>query len=349
MKPMVRNSVGLFSAALLAFALSACEGDPGPAGPPGTTECFTCHTDDFQMANFLLPKEQEYSVSQHALGDTYLRRDAPCSRCHTNEGHQTWLATGVETDMGSTSKIQCWTCHAPHTNGDFSQRRQNAPVEFEVEGVYTSTAMYDYEESNTCASCHQPRPANPPIADGANVTSSRWGPHHGPQSAVFMGTAAWAFPGVTYATGPSHATTIADGCVHCHMATPSNDEDFGGHTFRVAEGGTVNSHGCIECHDSWMDDDDATDEVEMVQDAFKIELNKVRDQLATMGFLRTPTDADNIPLTTASSSAPIVTSADTLGCIWNYYLLAEDKSLSVHNPKYANDVLDATKAFLGIP
>lgn len=340
MKRVVRHTAGFALAALLALVLSACEGDPGPAGPPGTTQCFTCHSDDFSMANFILPIQQEYEVSQHALGDTYLRRTPPCSRCHTNEGFQNWVESGEEVEIVSSSKIQCFTCHAPHTNGDFSQRKMG-PTEFEVEDIYTSMGIYDKGVSNTCASCHQGRPANPAIADGAVVTSSRWGPHHATQANVLSGNSAWVFPGASYAKGPSHEL-IENGCVHCHMAAPSGDD--GGHTFRVEEGGDVNVNGCMECHDSWADDGDATDAVELVQDAFKTELNKIQDALFTAGYLRS-----NDPAEISQVEPQTFANADDLGAVYNYLFLAEDKSLSVHNPVYANDVLNATKAYLGIP
>jgi hypothetical protein len=298
------------------------------------------------MTNFLLPIQAEFEESQHNMGDTYVRRDAPCSRCHTNEGFQHWIDTDEEIDIVTSSKIQCFTCHAPHTNGDFSVRAVG-PVEFEVEDVFTSMGLYDKGYSNACASCHQGRPANPPIADNANVTSTRWGPHHATQANLLTGNSAWVFPGAVYGTGPSH-NIIENGCVHCHMA--ESGDDTGGHTFRVADGnvfedgGTVNVKGCIDCHDAWADDDDATDAVLTAQTAFKAEMDAVQTELFNRGWINSA-DPTQIPQITRG----VYANANDLGAIWNFLYLAEDKSLSVHNTVYANDVLNATKAYLGLP
>ena len=102
--------------------------------------------------------------------------------------------------------------------------------------------------------------------------------------------------------------------------------------------------GCVACHDSWADDDDATAAVLTTQTTFKTELDLVQTELFNRGWVDSA-DPTEIPHIVTGTYA----NADDLGAIWNFLFLAEDKSLSVHNPVYANDVLNATKAYLGLP
>lgn len=354
MKRGVRLAAGLAAVGLFALALTGCEGDRGPAGPAGTTECFGCHTDDFTMAAFIRPYQQDFAASQHALGDTFARRDAPCSRCHTNEGFQAYVNTGVEVDVADASRIHCFTCHAPHSNFDFSLRVMG-PAALQSEGVRVAVNDFDRGPSNTCATCHQARPASPAIDSGAEITSSRWGTHHGPQANVLMGDGAWVFStGTAYSTGPSHKA-IPEGCVHCHMGPSAGTLTGGGHTFKPVfeDHGTeeINGQACIDCHDEWTDDDEAaTADVEAYQATFNGDLLAVVGKLITLGVI----SADSTDMTVIPSIAGRprtftgTAGADTLGCVYNLVLLMEDKSQGVHNVAFEEDVVAAMKTFLGI-
>lgn len=342
MKPVLRLSGGIAAVALLAVILSACEGDRGPAGPPGTTECMNCHSDDFGMANFLLPFQAEFAASLHANGETFVRRSSSCSRCHTNEGFQNYLLTGEGGELVQSSPIGCFTCHSPHANGDFALRK-SGPTDLLV------GAVYDKGASNLCAECHQSREASPPIADGTTLTSrnSRWGPHHGPQSNILSGQGAYEFSGA-YSTGPSHAS-IADGCIACHMGPPPESALAGGHSFNIfyeyhgAE--EINGQACIGCHDAWTDDDElATTDTEAFQDAFQTDLDALQAAMGPngLGWLTSEDPAE----ATGGIVAAGTYDADELGAIFNFRLLAEDRSQGVHNTVYAREVLDATLAYV---
>lgn len=326
----------------LLLGLASCEGDEGPAGPPGTALCMDCHTDDFTMANYLRPIQDQYAISGHNMSDTYVRRgtDASpsCSKCHTTEGFQHYVATGEELPLEESSHISCFACHAPHTNGDFSMR-VNDPVDL------THGNTYNKGLSNTCAVCHQSRPVSPAIDSPDPITGTRWGPHYAPQANILSGQGAYEFPGVTYETDAAHNIGNTNGCVTCHMAELPANVIAGGHSFAIHYSDTViNSKGCT-CH-GWADDkaaDDATkafkygttpEEVGFVE-----ELEELGDMLAARGWLSSDRHY-------ASRNAAAPPPGPARGAVWNFLLLEHDKSHGVHNKKYAESIVAATKAWL---
>jgi hypothetical protein len=82
--------------------------------------CFTCHSDENTR---LVDAEQQWNNSRHASGSTLNENDSSCKGCHTSEGFIA-RATGVTPPdvIENPTAIHCFTCHAPHTNGDFRLR-----------------------------------------------------------------------------------------------------------------------------------------------------------------------------------------------------------------------------------
>lgn len=322
----------------LLLGLASCEGDEGPAGPPGTATCMNCHTDDFEMANYLRPKQDQFAVSRHNLSDTYVRRgtDASplCSRCHTTEGFQHYVATGEAAPMEESSHISCFACHAPHSNENFSLR-VTEPV------VMNHGTTYDKGLSNTCAICHQSRLTSPAINSPDPITSSRWGPHYGPQANVLSGQGAHVFAGTTYETDAAHNIGNTNGCVTCHMAALPDNVIAGGHSFAInyegSGGVVVNRKGCT-CH-GWATDAVATSETDSYQAEFEEELDALGDALVARGWLKADRE-----YATNGATAPVT--ADQRGAVFNFLILHHDKSMGVHNKKYAESVVAGTMAWL---
>lgn len=330
---------------LMLMGLASCEGDEGPQGPPGVATCMNCHTDDFQLADYpngwyLRSIQTQFVLSRHNLSDTYVRRgtDASptCSRCHTTEGFQVYIATGDEAPLEESSHIGCFACHAPHTNEDFSLRKQG-PQEMFI------GQTYDEGNSNTCAVCHQARALEPGIESQSPITSTRWGPHYGPQSNILSGQGAWDLPGTDFdaAAVHPHNTANSQGCVTCHMADLPDNTIAGGHSFapdyETSEGDRINSKGCA-CHG--FNDADATEYTEeLFMTPFEEDLNELRALLDVRQWLDTSG-------TYASNGANAPGPGNPRGAVLNYLLLHHDKSMGVHNPNYARAVLDGTKAWL---
>jgi formate-dependent nitrite reductase cytochrome c552 subunit len=346
----------LIGSLVLAAVLAGCAGEDGKngtdgqdgtdgaqgiQGPPGTDQCMQCHDDDWDMDNTLLPIEEMFAVSQHNLGDTYLRRSAGCARCHTNEGYQHYLANGNAPARTTSSRIGCFTCHAPHSNQNFDLRKTTATV-LDLGGTYDKGA------SNACVVCHQSRVPVPAIAHAdSNITSSRWGPHHSTQGSVLSGSGAYVFSGATY-TSSAHAS-LAEGCVTCHMGPSVASAEGGDHTFKVAYGadpGTINRLGCTSvsgCHANWTTDAIATTAVHDFQEEIAAKLTELRTLLEDLNWVNTAGES-NPGLINTTAVAGI--SADDRGALFNFYFIEEDFSEGVHNPFYAEAVLDATIAYL---
>jgi hypothetical protein len=310
----------------------------------------------------------QYATSQHGTGTTFERAaTASCAGCHSHEGFVERLATGAFPAAGveNPTPVNCRTCHLVHetyTSGDLALRTE-APFNLLVNG-----ASIDIGEGNLCAQCHQSNgsvgsPVNTVFTDlvaGTGypkaVTSSttRFGPHHGPQSAVLTKTAGYEFTGETY--GSSSHGNATDGCVDCHMAAPVGNQ-AGGHTWRME----FDDHGTMElnvpgCYSSGCHDVNNTPEDDLRANA-DTQMAVLWDDLNADGVLDPdPTDGGTL----ATLKARLITSgildgatelaivsatlypADVWGALWNYQTVREDRSRGLHNFSYARKLVSTS-------
>ncbi|MBK9775809.1 MAG: hypothetical protein IPP62_05545 [bacterium] len=296
---------------------------------PQPSSCFECHSDvDLSVVR----AQTEWAESRHGEGETVFEgTSASCVRCHANEGFIQYV-NGATTYEGVTTptNINCFTCHAPHTNGDFGLR------------VTTATPLltgesFDMGLGNTCVVCHQARRDVAVYITSSNSINSRYGPHHGPQGDLLMGANGYEYAGYTYTETPYHRTMNEDGCVNCHMRNV--DYQVGGHTFKVAavdeeSGDTVyNVQACIGCHEDIGENFDYNG-VQTEIDGLVAELQVL---LFDAGFV----NASGVPVTAAGRPA------DDAGAIWNFMFIGtEDRSHGVHNPAYARDLLESSIAYM---
>jgi formate-dependent nitrite reductase cytochrome c552 subunit len=281
----------------------------------------------------------QWSMSTHAIGGNYERNGTSCAPCHTSQGFKEVVETGaMETaaDIADPSNINCYTCHFIHdtyTVDDWGLRTTD-PVTLWIDESIT----LDLGNANLCANCHQPRSSyeipdvnNP---DGTyEVTSSRFGPHHGPQSTVLTGN---AFYMVGSGYSNSMHADIENGCIQCHMAEPYGSQG-GGHTFSM----TYEYHGdlavwaagCLECHG---DEDALHEEVE----EWEAEFEALATELGTLLF------KEGI-ITETGSAVPGTYTNRVAGACWNFRTLTiEDRSKGMHNPKMAKKILENSIASL---
>ncbi len=301
-------------------------GPPGPAGPAAsvaTAECSACHND----STTLLAKQLQYQKSGHFLLGDFERNDAGCAVCHTSEGFTERIATNsieIAGDIEDPTPQNCRTCHEIHTTfteADYDLR-VSGPVTLELTGD-----TIDLGEGNLCASCHQPRWSYEiPQAGGGDVeiTSTRFGPHHGPQSTMLFGLA-----GYGEFKGSNVHAAVPDACVTCHMADAYGTQS-GGHTWKMAyeyHGSEVaNTAGCQSCH---------VDLEEFDRNGSQTEIQALIDELGELlvaeGLItESGLDGSGIPGTFSSEQA---------GALWNYKTVIEDKSVGVHNPQFAKFLL----------
>ncbi|MBK8504927.1 MAG: hypothetical protein IPL46_23545 [Saprospiraceae bacterium] len=225
-----------FSFLMLLFAASCVkEGPQGPSGTSGTNgtngtngvngldgaeKCSACHASNTD----LYAKQLQFSNSIHRIGGNFERNQASCAICHTHQGFLERLETGAlatAEDVKDPTPINCRTCHMIHETYDITDYdlRTTAPV------TLINGGTVDFGKGNLCITCHQSRPYVVPVvgSDSTVISSSRWGTHHGPQSALVFGLGGYEVPGSLEYTSSPHKDVIPDGCISCHMANAFGD------------------------------------------------------------------------------------------------------------------------------
>jgi hypothetical protein len=305
-------------------------GDKGDPGDPGTATCANCHNVSTDVKARIL----QWEHSTHAMGGNFERNGTSCAPCHTHEGFREVLVTGQENTAAAPSNpspVQCRTCHNIHKNYDQTDWDLAVTTPY----TFAEGGTYDKGASNLCVRCHHPRPTTPfPEVGGADVsiTSSRYGPHHGPQGALLAGVGGYKVSGSLPYTNTAHTTMVTNGCVTCHMAEAYGAQS-GGHTMSMAydyHGSVVeNVAGCTGCHSGLtnFDVNGAMTEIETL-------LGQLETKLVDAGIWDATTQ-----LVKASSSAPQVLSANKAGALFNFQFIREDASKGAHNPKYAKALL----------
>ncbi len=337
-KHSVINALAILtlSSAMVMSLFTGCEGPQGIAGVDANENCTQCHN----SGSDLVAKISQAANSTHQKGYTSFETRTSCAPCHTSQGFIERIANGAQVtaaEIENPAAVNCRTCHMIHEKYDSTDfaLRGSEPVTLWLGGT-----TLDLGTSNTCVQCHQSRIVSPmPVLAGADIaiTSSRWGVHHGPQSAVLAGLVGYRIAGTaTYPTG-DHAHK-AGGCVSCHMSKAVGSL-AGGHTFNMeSEEEGENLASCVACHSeakSFDIDGSQTEVAELLEQLKTILIDK--------GYLNASTG-----LWKATTAAPLNLTADQAGTLLNYNLIAEDRSLGVHNPSYVKALLKNSIEFWGI-
>ncbi|KPK44495.1 MAG: hypothetical protein AMJ65_02900 [Phycisphaerae bacterium SG8_4] len=280
------------------------------------TDCMACHND----TTVITEKQTAMSESVHGTGEAYVRgTSAGCAGCHSGGAFSAMVAAGltpntVEAGDPNPTRQSCRACHQVHTSyteADWALET-TAAVNLYAFGELT----YDGGKGNLCANCHQPRRAiAEPDADGnIAVTSTHWGPHHGPQSAMLLGTGG---AGDVAGVPSFHYRLVGDTCVTCHIGADSS------HTFEAV------SSSCDECHAPEED-------LESVQAEIAAQIAELGDLLVAKGLL----DEAGHPVVGVYPAAEA-------SALWNYIFISiEDGSLGAHNTPYTRALLNASIAAL---
>ena len=322
---------------VLGLALAACSRkikrvEQVAAGPQA---CFECHTD---TTTFMVAAEQQWEHSKHASGGTLNENDGECKGCHTSEGFVA-RATGttIPAVVENPTSIHCFTCHAPHTNGDFR-------VRWTTIATLMNGASYDLKGGNLCVACHRSRRdirTYIAAAPARTTLSARFGPHHGPQGDMLIGSNGYEYAGYTYERS-NHRSATVDGCLDCHMKTTSQNV-VGGHSFNMAygeEGAEIlNTAACAKCHGEIGDFTEVGAGTGLAQEDVDALISDLRASLVTAGLI-------TITAAGTDSILPVKTSADSAGAVYNLLLAKEDRSEGVHNPKYIVGLLQSAIDFI---
>jgi hypothetical protein len=353
----------MISAAALVLTLgavfTACEGPAGKDGlngkdgaagtnglngKDGNATCGVCHN----QGTVMFAKILEYENSVHFTGgDIEGDRGNPCISCHTSEGFVQRAATGLDTatSISATySPINCRTCHFIHTNYDTTDWSLRTTSQVALM-INKSITLPDLGKGNLCAHCHQPRLPTPMVGavgtDTITITSNRWGLHHGPQSALLTGNAAYQFASAaTY--GSSSHKNAPDGCIQCHMSYSLN-LTAGGHTFKAGylsgTTNTINLGACTSCHNGSITAKITALKITSDQNAIDTLISHLAVKLIAAKILDPAT-----LLLKATTSKPLKITNDQAGAVLNYQMVSEDRSHGVHNLNYATYMLNASIA-----
>lgn len=321
------------------IALAGCTGETGPTGatgptgvtgatgPPGENAivvCQACHN----AGTDLKVKQLQYGNSGHAAALTlaYAGGRNNCTSCHSSEGFTTWMAAGGATSgtvaAEKNTSINCRTCHEVHTTytGADYALTATAPVTM----ITDDTVSYDAGDSNLCASCHQARTAPPAVGIGTvEVTSIHYGPHHGPQANVLLGTGGYSDPGGVSPQGEAspHYTQTENGCVICHMGSGAGFDD-GGHTW------VPTTASCQVCHEGLT-----TFDRHGVQTEVQALFDELEELLEDIGILHVDEEGEYHGVMGTFTEAQVA-------AYFNWKIVQEDGSMGVHNSYYLKKLLE---------
>jgi len=350
----------------------SCEGPEGPAGVDGVDGadgadgvnanafCLDCHaTDKWAAIN------TAFTAHKHASGTSwsYAGSRGYCGHCHSSDSYDQYTSLG-EIITSTGTPLVCSTCHTDH--GSLEEADIEAPVRMidAVASEAVSGAEYDHGAGNLCATCHQARRtasdeyvatdatytrtftgddidtySNAAVGPNGSITtygtdsivvvfdvpanyeyisSTHLGPHHGPQANMFA-----ADMGSVTGTAFSKHTD----CSWCHLNDTTATTGYG-HNFKPDIGQ------CDACHGTAVD-------IEADQAAIATRLAAA--QTALEGIHAIHVDGDGVPHPVYASLPK-----DEFDAFWNFMCVYEDMSLGVHNPGYADQLLDQVESALGL-
>ena len=186
-----------------------------------------------------------------------------------------------------------------------------------LSGEYSVGVEVNIGTGNLCVNCHQSRLREYGIEiDGTGdlTIASHFGPHHGPQTNVYVGAGLFEIPGSVAYTNSVHASTIDNGCVTCHT-------NEGNHTFEASE------DACAVCHTDFDDDFDYRG----VQTDYHTIYDTLTSLLLAEGLIEWVEEDEMYEAISGE-----VTTHNKAGALFNWVALgAEDGSFGIHNTAYS--------------
>jgi len=172
------NAADVPAEGLTAVTCEVCHGSgidhygvgPIPYPTPGPERCGQCHDRQWET---VFPEHEAFHPEgnaiysdwdgspHHAEDEHDLRNEAPCVKCHNDEGARAYkdihtsaqlLASALPID-GEVSPIQCRTCHNAHNPKELLHGESEIVLQASGD-EYDASAEY-----STCTNCHQPADA----------------------------------------------------------------------------------------------------------------------------------------------------------------------------------------------
>ena len=309
---------------------------------------------------------QNYNTSKHALlptGGAAEGGRSNCQPCHTGKGFlyfmnhgkdTTGIAAAWVTSRDANTQISCQICHDPHAASTLKADGTKDPGlrQVSVDSLRNGFKFKPAGASQVCSYCHSSRYNVVAKVKSTSAPyygfSSRFGPHENPQFDMLVGSNGYQF-GDTSFTGASTHTGLEDGCVTCHMQTRTPGNGLANHSMMMT-GDTAKGFNatavCGSCHGEVTDygevkafyDYDRNGRIEGVQTEIQGLLNQVKAVLPKDGT----GEVIGSGTVTAADSAKVNGRLDLVAGIWNYRFVTADKSMGIHNAKYAARLLYKT-------
>jgi hypothetical protein len=303
--------------------------------------CAYCHKEG---SHHNIPLQWDESI--HAA-ETHLYSGSSryaCTPCHNGQGFVDFVKGNAQS-VAVNIAITCATCHDPHDATNLHQVRTTTAT------LKNGEVITDAGLGGLCINCHQSRNNAVPFVENYLASlNNRFGPHHGPQGDMLIGTNAYTW-GETLEQSP-HFAAIENACIGCHMhsnATPLNPEtSVGGHTFSMVNGlGEDNVEACSDCHgnigtefsDKKLYINGSADlDKNGVAEGLQIEIEGLLHQLAVL------LPPENDPEVGVIDSSWTI---DQAGALYNYVQIEEDRSFGMHNPRFTVGLLYLSIGKLG--
>ena len=332
----------------------------------GPTTCGNCHAQD------AIEQRVANNVATQAGGVVANLRHGELGYRNPTSGA---YAESTYKGKSKVAQVGCETCHVttvatdphrtglPYTKGSFPLRVpsgggeggidqafiEKSPDKSAVTGMPAGIGV-----SNTCIWCHRSRKdVTNYIGMDTALTSTNWGPHNGPQADVYSGAGGYHFAGKLYGTS-THQEKL--GCIDCHMPTVAANAGLGDHSF------FPQVSACQSCHANANDFDVNGGRSQTEAGLFELE-----KALNNAGYLTRSSAAPYQPLSSSQltdgefdldkvrpgggpDGGTLHLTPDQAGALYDYLIVARDKSRGAHNPKYTMQIMyDAYVATTGMP
>ena len=305
--------------------------------------------------------------------------NASCNKCHSPQGLVDYLKgnTPLSTEAG---RLTCAGCHDPHNVAMFPEAAHQVRVYNTVTldsidmNTGTNVVLTDQGPSAMCMFCHNARRGPFQLNKGAAYYLGGT-PHESTATDVLLGLNACTNIVVTVVSnGVTNVVEVASvalknsahtgvaKCVDCHMFPDSNpafngSNTVGDHTFSMTDrlSGSDNLPACNQCHagvDPVTDFDhvsvvngghgdyDGDGVVNGVQTEISGLMTNLANKMIATGLIYT--GAGGSPWGGFAGNANPIKNAAQRAAVWNYQMIANERSVGVHNTAYEVGLLQWT-------
>lgn len=323
--------------------------------------CQTCHDAPPHHT-----KGTEWTQSGHAIwaegGHT---NNIRCFPCHSGSAFAKWVDAGkvaananwdTTTVNGRPSPtsdgniaLTCQGCHDPHS-ATLPHQLRTMDVDSLANGYVLPTSAQAGGMGQLCMNCHRSRysvkarvkPNSAPYYGFVD----HYGPHGNPQTDMLFGQNGWQYSDSSFSGVTTHLG-VKDACVTCHMSG-------GNHTWAMMDttGGLHDVvDACKGCHISNMTsfddikasfDYDHNGKIEGVQTEVQGLLTKLKAKITAAGAIDAATGEPTLAI---KDSLLVKGKSSVVQDIYTYTFVNNDKSMGVHNTKYAVSMLQKALGF----